>query len=71
MKRIDDALRWLIAEISASHDEFRRAHQPGGDMLLTALITGGWATTKRGRVAVAELGHRRLADVDRDVDFAA
>ncbi len=62
--RITDGIRWLQEQFSASFDEFRQAHQPGGDMLLTGLMTGGYANRKGDRVAVSEQGTRRLAAVD-------
>ena len=54
------ALRHLSAEFSLSPTEFRREHQPGGDMLLTGLINNGYAHSKGGRVAVSDMGRRKL-----------
>jgi hypothetical protein len=62
--RIDDALRWLTGEFSATPDEFRRALHPGGAMLLTALQTHGYAIhdKRQDRYAVSDAGRRRLAE---------
>jgi hypothetical protein len=64
MTRIADAAQWLAAEISASLDEFRQAHQPGGDMLLTALQTHGYAREQNRRVGLTEQG-RRMVQAER------
>lgn len=60
MSRLDDALRWLAGEISATRDEFLRAQYPGGDMLLTGLTTGDYIQHGAERFAVSPVGFRRL-----------
>lgn len=62
MNRVDEALKWLAENFSATADEFRKHHGEGGDMLLTALISRGYALTAAGRVAVSTQGRARLAD---------
>lgn len=58
--RLTRALAWLAEQFSATADEFRKANHPGGDMLLTAAVTGGWVNSLAGRYAVSEQGRRRL-----------
>jgi hypothetical protein len=61
--RIDDAIRFLGEEVSATRDEFLQAHYPGGDMLLTGLQTGGYLRQRDGRMALSGDGLRRLEAV--------
>lgn len=61
---INNGIRYLAREFVADRDEFRR-DVPGGDMLLTALTSGGYARDRGGNVQLTDMGRRRLADVDR------
>lgn len=62
--RIDDALRWLTGEFSAARDEFRRQHREGGDMLLTGIVSAGYAHERDGRCSVSDAGRARMADME-------
>lgn len=59
---IDDGLRWLSSQFSASREEFQRAH---GAQLLDGVLSHGYVRQNReGRIAVSDTGRKRLADVD-------
>lgn len=62
--RIAEGIRYLAGEFSATADEFRRDNAPGGEMLLEALLSHGYAIETRGRFAASRVGLRRLADVE-------
>lgn len=65
--RITAGLRFMAIEgSSCSREEFRRGNQPAGDMLLTALHTGGYVRTHGEQLALSEQGLRRLKACDRD-----
>lgn len=57
-----DGLQYLAGQFSATPDEFKRANQPGGDMLLMGLVSKGYANERGGRVAVSDAGRRKLAE---------
>jgi len=63
--RIHQGLKWLAGEFSATADEFRSAHKAGSDMLLTGIVSQGYAREQRGRYAVTDAGMARMADVER------
>ena len=63
--RIHEGLQWLAGEFSATPDEFRKEHHPGGDMLLAGLLSRGFANAKHDRVAVSEQGRRRLTAMEQ------
>lgn len=69
--RLHDALRWLAAEFSATPDEFRSEHKAGSDMLLTALLSLGYARQANGRVAITEAGRRRVEALEPSMEEAA
>ena len=62
MSRLNEALRWLAAEISADARDFRQHFGKGADDLRDGLVAQGWAKTDRrqGRYAVNEAGLRKL-----------
>jgi hypothetical protein len=60
MSRLDQSLQWLAREVSVTRDEFLVGNAPGGDMLLTALLTGDYAHQRGHRIGVSEQGERRL-----------
>lgn len=61
--RLTEGLKFVAEELSCSNDEFRRAHHPGGDMLLTALETRGYVNRRGDRIAVSAAGQRRLREL--------
>lgn len=62
MSRLNEALRWLAAEISADARDFRAQFRRGADDLRDGLVAQGWAKADRrlGRYAVNEAGLRKL-----------
>jgi hypothetical protein len=64
MSRIDDALRYLAEQISATREEFWRDNQPGGSALLEGVLSHGYVMRKGDRVALSPAGHRRLKAVE-------
>lgn len=63
---IDNALRHLAESFSVDRPEWR-AHFQGGDSLLDALVSHGYAIEQGGRFAVSRTGNARMADVDAEV----
>lgn len=56
-------VRYLAREMTATRDEFRR--DVGGDMLLEALVSHGYALDRGGNVQLTDMGRRRLQAVER------
>lgn len=65
MDRLAKGVRYLAAEFSVEPDEFRHDNAPGGDMLLQALLSKGYAVQTRGRVAASRVGLRMLEEFER------
>lgn len=61
--RLTEGLKYVATELSCTADEFRRANQPAGDMLLDALLSTGYVRVERERIGVTAMGLRRLADL--------
>ena len=62
MSRLNEALRWLAAEISADARDFRAQFHRGADDLRDGLVAQGWAKAdrKKARWAVSDAGFRKL-----------
>ena len=64
--RLDEALRWLSGEFSATSDEFRSEFKWDADTLRDGLMAQGYAIhdKRQDRYAVSDAGRRRMADVE-------
>lgn len=60
---VAEALRSLSEQFSVSRQEWRNLHR-GGDGMLDALVSHGYALERDGRFAVSAVGRARLADVE-------
>lgn len=69
--RLANGVRYLAAEFSVEPEEFKHDNAPGGDMLLQALLSKGYAVQTRGRVAASRVGLRMLEEFERGQEVAA
>jgi len=62
---LDTALAYVCREFSVTRAEMQREYPKAGDMITDALLSSGYCREQGGRIAVAEMGRRRLSDVDQ------
>lgn len=65
---LDTALAFVAREFSVTRSDIQAEFPKAGDMLADALMSSGYCMEKGGRMAVSDIGRRRLADVDRGED---
>lgn len=68
---LDTALAFVCREFSVTRADVQVEFPRSGDMLTDALLSSGYCMEQGGRIAVAEMGRRRLADVDRGKEAEA
>lgn len=62
VNRLDAGVQWVAADFgSTTADDFRRHFHPGGDMLLTAMVTHGYLIPRprEGDFVLSDNGRRR------------
>lgn len=62
--RLHRAVQYLAEQFSVSRDEFRRDNTPGGEMLMEALISQGYANQRDGRLALSRAGERLAKELE-------
>lgn len=59
---MDDALKWVAGQGSATADDFREQFRGRADQLREGIAAHGYTQQRDGRIALSEAGLRRLAD---------
>ena len=62
---MDDALKWLGEQGSASVDDFRAHFRQRADQLREGIIAHGYTQQHDGRIALSEAGLRRVAAISK------
>lgn len=62
---MDDALKWVAEQGSATADDFRAHFRQRADQLREGIAAHGYTQQRDGRIALSEAGLRRL-EAERD-----